>query len=100
MHDSALVDLYSARSKARGFAAQPLAQLAAAFALGILAQRYFVVPQFLLLLIAASIILIALTALAKNQTGFATVLVILAALLLGSSLAAIEKGKLPPNQLR
>jgi competence protein ComEC len=100
------------RIPAQSFAAHPLAQLASVFALGILGAHYFVVPLSLLLSIAALTTLGAATTLLKKQIdrksqlsdrqspSVTTTFVMLAMLLLGWSLAAIEKNKIPANQLK
>jgi len=100
MQDSAYVQPHAAQPKAQAFAAHPLAQLAAAFALGVLGAVYFVVPLSLLISIAAFTTLLAFTALLKENMKLATLFVTVATLFLGSSLAAIEKNKVPANQLR
>lgn len=92
------------------FAAHPLAQLAAAFALGILDATYFVVPPSLrispavfttlIISIAASTTLLACTALLKKKLSLATVFVSIAAVFVGWSLASIEKNNVPANQLK
>ena len=91
---------HAAQAKAQAFAAHPLAQLAAAFALGVLGAGYFVVPLSLLISIAAFMTVLAFTALLKENISVATLLVTVATLFLGSSLAAIEKNEVPANQLR
>jgi competence protein ComEC len=100
MQDSAYVQPHAAQPKMQAFAAHPLAQLAAAFALGVLGAVYFVMPLSLLISIAAFTTLLAFTALLKGYMSVATLFVIVATLFLGSSLAAIEKNKVPANQLR
>lgn len=101
---------------AQGFAAHPLAQLAAAFVLGVLAEMYFVVPLAVVISLAASATLSAVVILLKRSSGrkieseraegherefgVATVVVLVSALLLGWTLAAIERTRVPANQLR
>ena len=87
------------------FAPHPLAQLATAFALGILGGLYFVVPSSLLISTAALATLVAAIALVAEQRrkrglGIATILVTLAVLLLGATFESIEKNNVPKNQLR
>ena len=91
---------HAAQPKTQAFAAHPLAQLAAAFALGILGAPFLAVPLSLLVAIAALITIFALTALLWRSIKSATLLVTVGTLFLGSSLAAIEKNKVPANQLR
>ena len=100
MPDSAFARPRAAQAKAHSFAAHPLAQLAAAFALGILGARLFPFPLSLLVSIAALTTILALTALIRRRMKLATLLVTLATLFLGSSLAAIETNKIPANQLK
>jgi competence protein ComEC len=104
------------RQVAQSFAAHPLAQLAAAFALGVLAEKYLVVPQAVLVSLAASATFFAAVILFKQSNarriggesgttkeraaGVATVLVMVAALLLGWTLASLEKTRVPADQLR
>ena len=96
----------------QAFAVQPLAQLATAFAAGILGATYFGVPLTILILLAAFATALSGLAFLMNErsTGkilslkgglrLATILVTLAALLLGATLESIEKNKVPVNQLR
>jgi competence protein ComEC len=100
MQDSIFVRADAEQSRAHAFAAQPLAQLASAFALGVLSAAYFEVRLSLWLLIAAFTTLLAVAAVAKKKLAIATSLVLVTTLLLGSSLAAIDKNKLPANQLK
>jgi competence protein ComEC len=85
---------------AQTLAAYPLAQLAAALALGILSALVFAVPLTFFLSLAAITTLLAFATLLKRWMIAATIFLSLAALLLGSSLASIEKNKVPANQLR
>jgi competence protein ComEC len=87
----------------------PLAQLAAAFALGVLAEFYLAVPLPLLVSPAAAATLFAAVILLKHGArrpvnerllSLATVLVMVAALLLGWTLASIERTRVPADQLR
>lgn len=90
------------------FALHPLAQLAGAFAMGVLAALYLPIGlAWLSSIAAATTLLAAVTFLvnskgqvAKNGLGFATILGMLAVLFLGATLAASEKNRLPANQLR
>lgn len=100
MQDSAYVQPHAAQPRAQAFAAHPLAQLAAAFALGVLGAVYFVGPLSRLISIAAFTTLLAFTALLRKNMSVATLFVTVATLFLGSSLATIEKNKVPANQLR
>jgi competence protein ComEC len=100
MQDSAYGQPDTAQAEAQPLAAHPLAQLAVAFALGVLGAGYFVVPLSLLIAMAALTTLLAFTALLKESMGVATLFVTVAMLFLGSSLAAIEKNEVPVNQLR
>ena len=90
------------------FAVYPLAQLAAAFALGILGGSYFAVPLSLLISSAALLTVFAgfaiLTSDVEKDTSSrrssATILVVLAVLVVGATLESIEKNVVPANQLR
>jgi competence protein ComEC len=99
----------------QSFAAHPLTQLAAAFALGVIAEMYFAVPLSLLLSLAASATLFAIVILFRQsgaerigetakrhgrKLSVATMFVLVAALLLGWTLAAVERTRVPANQLR
>ena len=101
---------------AQNFAAHPLAQLAAAFTSGVLAEMYLVVPLILLISLAGLATLFAVVILFKQsgaerienesrkgharKLGAATVFVLVAALLLGWTLAAVERTRVPADQLR
>ena len=106
MQDSTFAHPHAARSEQgeqgqQAFAAHPLAQLAAAFALGILGAPFLTVPLSLLVSVAALTTVLALTAfLLRRSMKPATLLVTVATLFLGSSLAAIDKNKVPANQLK
>lgn len=86
----------------------PLAQLAAAFALGILGKSYIAVP--LALLISSAMLVTLLTGIviltnerrttASARRSDATVLVVLAVFVLGAILESIEQNQVPANQLR
>jgi len=100
MQNSALAHPHAAR-KEQAFAAHPLAQLAAAFALGILGASFLEVQLSLLTSIAALTTILALTALLwRGSRKTATLFVTVATLFLGSSLATIDKNKVPANQLK
>ena len=88
------------RTNAQLFAAYPLAPLAAAFALGILVALLFGIPLPPVVSIAALTTLLAVIALLGRKVKLAKVFVILTMLFVGSSLAAIEKARVPPNQLK
>jgi ComEC/Rec2-related protein len=88
------------RSNAQLFAAYPLALLAAAFALGILGAFLSEIPLPPVVSIAALTTLLAVIAFLGRKMKVAKVFLILAMLFVGSSLAAIEKNKVPPNQLK
>lgn len=97
---------------AQPFSMQPLAQLATAFALGVLAASLR--PVSLLLLIssagAASILVLVVVVKSEKRTRSnqnvnavrlrATLLVVLATFLLGATLYSIENNKIPGNRLR
>jgi competence protein ComEC len=90
----------SNRSPAVAVAAYPLAQLACAFALGVLAGTFLFKPLWLFILGGALISTSALAALLKLKLRLATALVFLAIMFLGSVLAIVEKSNIPPNQIR
>jgi len=93
--------LVAAQPLAQPFAANPLALLAGAFALGILGGLYLAVPISLAVSCAAlSSTLLAVTALLRGKMKLAIAFVILAMLFLGSTLASIEKNNVPANQLK
>jgi len=90
------------------FTLYPLAQLAAAFASGILGESYFAVSLSLLISAAALTTLLAGLALLTNdgrknaraRRSSATILVMLAVFVVGASLESIEENEIPANQLR
>ncbi|MFN2515902.1 MAG: ComEC/Rec2 family competence protein [Pyrinomonadaceae bacterium] len=82
------------------FAAHPLAQLAAAFALGILGAPFFPVPLSLVASTAALAMLFAAIALFKSKEGVATICVVFSIIFLGCLLSALETKKVPVNQLK
>ncbi len=94
----------------QSFAAQPLAQLAAAFASGVLAEMYFVIPLVWLIVFGVAATLGAGVILVKHckarrrdnerTLNAATVLVTMTALLLGWSLAAVARTGAPADQLK
>ena len=105
----------SVRSPAVAVAAYPLAQLACAFALGILAGTvvltYALTPivsgLFLqsssnwILVFGGTLISVgALAALLRNKLRLATTLVLVATALLGFAFAIVERNKIPANQIR
>jgi competence protein ComEC len=91
---------------------QPLAQLATAFALGVLAASYSGASLSLLISSAGVATILALVFVVKSETRarssqnvsgvrlVATLLVALATLLLGATLYSIEKNRIPRNRLR
>ncbi|MEP6569948.1 MAG: ComEC/Rec2 family competence protein [Acidobacteriota bacterium] len=85
------------------FAAYPLAQMATAFALGIIGARYFVILLSILIPVAGlATLAVGITFLAAGRRRFrvATILALLAMLLIGATLGLIEKTRTPANQLR
>jgi len=82
------------------FVAHPLAQLAAAFAAGILGAHFFSGPIILLLLVCLLTSLLALTCLFKRKPGAATALVTIAFLLAGTCLALMEKRSVSSDRLK
>lgn len=92
---------HSVVSTRRGsFAVHPLAQLAVTFALGILGAVRFAVPLALLISLAASAtVLTLLVLLRRRHTRLATLMVTLATIFLGWSMAVVEKEIVPPSQL-
>jgi competence protein ComEC len=95
----------------RKFAARPLVTLATAFVLGILGALCFAVSLSLLIPAAAVATLLAVAALVTSTRNVApentiklrkvaTLLVTFAALLLGATLAKIEKEELPATQIK
>ena len=96
------------QSRPGAFALYPLAQLSAAFASGILGGSYFVVPLSLLIpsAVLATLLagIVALTSDRKTNSSArrssATILVMLAVLVVGATLESIENSEVPANQLR
>ena len=82
------------------FAANPLAQLALAFALGVLGALFLVLPLAGVLCFAGVTTLLAGAAVLKSKLRIATNLVMASALFLGASFASIEKSRVPANQLK
>ena len=90
------------------FSLYPLAQLAAAFVLGILGGSYFAVSLSLLIATAALATLLAGLALLTNcgrkkagaRRSGVTILVMLAVFAIGATLESIEENEIPANQLR
>src|SRR6266850_2894635 len=101
MQDIAYVQGNTDQHEAKAFAAYPLAQLAAAFALGILGGRFFQFRiSFLITLAAVTTALAVMALLCRMKLSLATLFVTVATLFLGSSLAVIENDHVPANQLR
>jgi competence protein ComEC len=114
----------SNRSPAVAVAAYPLAQLACAFALGILVGTCLANPSWLsqsdsaslsrtgsvwlspsnslwfFIVCGALISAVAIAALLKHNLQLATTLVLFAILFLGSAFAIVEKSRIPHNQIR
>jgi competence protein ComEC len=88
------------QSLSQSFHPFPLAQLAAALALGILTHTVFALPWKFLSGFAALTTIIAVVALLTKRIGLATIMVTIAALVLGFTLASIEEGRVPQNQLK
>lgn len=88
------------RIRAQPFAANPLASLACAFALGILGQQYLVVPTSRSISVAVLTTLLGAAAVLTRKTKLATLSVMLGILLLGWTFAAIESTRVPANQLK
>ncbi|MFN2491349.1 MAG: ComEC/Rec2 family competence protein [Pyrinomonadaceae bacterium] len=86
-----------AHTDAQRFAAYPLSELAAAFAVGVVCERCIALPTLFPVSIAALTTLFAIVLL--KHRGLATVFVIVAVFFLGSALAALEKYEVPANQL-
>ena len=100
MRHSAFAHPHAAQGE-QAFAAHPLAQLATAFALGILGAPFLALPLSLFVSLATLTTILALTTLLQRRSmKTATLLVTVATLFLGSSLAAIDKNKMPANQLK
>ena len=81
-------------------AAYTLAQLACAFALGVLAGTFLSKPLWLFVFCGALISAGAISALLTHKLRLATTLLLFATLLLGSAFAMVEKGKVARNQIR
>ena len=99
MHDSRQTQPFAA-SKAHPFAAHPLAQLAAAFALGILGATNLSWRTVFFVCLSALTTLVATFALLSSKLRLATVLLMIAMFFAGASLAVIEQNKVPANQLK
>jgi competence protein ComEC len=100
MQDSAFAHRQAAQRE-QAFAAHPLPQLAAAFALGILGAPFLAVSLSLVVSLAALTTILAVTALLwPRSRKTAMLFVTVATLFLGSSLATIDKNKVPANQLK
>jgi competence protein ComEC len=95
-------------SRLENFALYPLAQLAAAFGLGILGESYFTVSLPLLISSAALATLLAAIVILTNDgrknaaagRSGATILVMVAVFMVGATLEWIDKKDVPANQLR
>ncbi|MEP6741108.1 MAG: ComEC/Rec2 family competence protein [bacterium] len=81
-------------------AVYPLAQLAGAFALGILAGTFLFNSLWLFIVCGALISAGAILALQILKLRFATALVLYGTLSLGGAFAVVEKSRIPPNQVR
>ncbi|MFN2497472.1 MAG: ComEC/Rec2 family competence protein [Pyrinomonadaceae bacterium] len=90
----------SNRSPAVAVAVYPLAQLACAFALGILAGSYLTNALSWFLSFGALISAGVIAALRKNKLPLATALAFCAMLLLGAAFANVEKSLISSNQIR
>ncbi len=78
----------------------PLAQLAAALALGILAGSALALPLLILIPLSALATGLAAGAFLTHRVGLAAILLTVVAVMLGSTLASIERSRVPANQLR
>lgn len=98
-------------SKPESFAAEPLAQLAAAFALGIIVGTHFAVPLRLPLSLGMLTTIVAVTLFVRkisnraqlrdhHRSSAVTMLLLVATLFLGWSLASIDKTEVPGNRVR
>jgi competence protein ComEC len=97
---------------AQPFAMQPLAQLATAFGLGVLAASYSGVSVSRLISSAGGATILALLVVVKSEKGarsnrdvngvrlVATLFVVLATFLIGAALYSIENNRIPVNRLR
>jgi competence protein ComEC len=82
------------------FVAHPLAQLAGAFAAGILGAQFFSEPVFLSLLVCLLASLLALTCLFKRKPVAATAFITIAFLLAGTCVASMEKRSVSQDRLK
>lgn len=82
------------------FVAHPLAQLAGAFAAGILGAHYFSGPFFLLLFSCLLASLLTVTCLFKQKAGAPAAFVTISFLLAGSCLATMEKRSISSDRLK
>jgi competence protein ComEC len=104
------VQKFALESKSQKFAPHPLAQLATAFAVGILGAQYFIISISLLISSAAFASLLGGVTLlvhirTKNPNGIkklrvATLFVAVTTLLLGASLATLERSEVPADQIK
>jgi competence protein ComEC len=100
------VHAYVVPSGSGKFAAHPLAQLAAAFAIGILGAQYSPVSLSFVIIVVACTTLLAVVALVIStrsvikKLSVPTVLITVAVLFLGATLASIERFAVPANQIK
>jgi competence protein ComEC len=78
----------------------PLALFAAACAAGILASQLLLIPVLVPVLVAAMASVLAFTALLKQSTIVSAILLTLAVLFAGASLASLEKQNVQPDRLK
>lgn len=78
----------------------PLAQLAAALAIGILAGTAFAIPLSIHISLSALTTCLAAVAFLTNRIVLSTALATVLALMLGSTLVSVEKNRVPANQLK
>ncbi|MCU1268394.1 MAG: ComEC/Rec2-related protein [Acidobacteria bacterium] len=88
------------RSREPSFATHPLALLLAALSSGILIAHFFPLPIGLLLSLAAGVSLAPLLLLSEQNRIWPTLLIVLAALLTGATLEAIEQRPAPANRIK
>jgi competence protein ComEC len=84
----------------RTFSPYPLAQLAAAFAVGILAAKFSPVPLPALLILLGVASILAWAALLRARGGLTTLFITIAIFFAGALLASIQTHRVPPNQLK
>src|ERR1700675_911944 len=83
-----------------GHVTHPLALFAAACAAGILASQLLLVAVLVTVLVAAMASVLAFTALLKQSTTVSTILLTLAVLFTGASLASLEMQNVRPDRLK